>query len=79
MAEAALLQLAERHLGDPLDAQRHPRQVLAGVPSAAPAGHALLVLRLDHPLGPVAPRVPVERVVGQRLQLGEQLGAALDA
>ena len=77
VAEAPLLQLAERHLGDPLDADRHPRQVLAGVPAARRPRLAGLVGVL--PLGPVPPRVVVDGVVGQRLQLGEQLGAELDA
>src|SRR4051812_50080044 len=48
VAEAALLELAERDLGDPFDADRHPREVLAGVPTAPPA----------RPAGPVAGLAP---------------------
>ena len=71
VAEAARLELAERHLHDPFDPDRHPRQVLAGVPAAAPARHP--AIRVGLHLGPVAPRVTVERVVGERLELVEEL------
>ena len=73
VAEPPLLQLPERHLGHPLDADRHPGQVLAGVPPARRPRLACLVGVL--PLGPVAPWVVVHGVVGERLQLGEQLAA----
>ena len=76
VAEATRLELTERHLDDPLDADRHPRQVLAGVPAAPTARHPAIRVRLH--LGPVPPRVTVERVVGERLELVEELGAERD-
>ena len=41
VAEAVALQVVVLHLADALDAQRLPRQVLAGAPAAGRAGHAL--------------------------------------
>ena len=73
VAEAAALELAERDLDDALDAERHERQVLVDVPAAESARHALLAVGLH--LGPVLPRMVVERVRGERRQLGEQLAA----
>ena len=40
MAEAIALQVVVLHLAHALDAQRLPRQILAGAPAALPAGHA---------------------------------------
>ena len=75
MTEPAVLQLTEGDLGDSLDPDRHPRQILAGVPSALRARQPACGMSLR--LGPVAPRVPVERVRQQGRQLVQQLSATL--
>ena len=70
MAEAIALQVVVLHLADALDAQRLPRQILAGAPAALRAGHAV---DLGRRLGPLAPRMALERVHAQRRQLLGQL------
>src|SRR5688572_20979801 len=52
--EPVALQMVVLHLADALDAERLPRQILAGAPAAVPARHPLSgSLRL----GPLTPRV----------------------
>ena len=64
VAEPVALQVLVRDLGDQLDAQRLPRQVLARVPPALPRrACAARSPGLGVGLGPLAPRVVVERVV----------------
>ncbi len=75
MTEPALLELPEGDLGHPLDHQRHPAEVLPGVPPATTAGHALPRLG-RRPLGPLPPRVAFEGVVGEGFELGKKLRPA---
>src|SRR5437762_10902305 len=51
-------------LADALDAQRLPRQILAGAPAALTAGHARRLAAVH--LRPVAPRVLLQCAVAQR-------------
>src|SRR5207344_3380799 len=67
VAEALALQVIVFHLAHALDAQRLPRQVLARAPAALPAGHALRAALGG--LGPLAPRMSLERVLAHRLEL----------
>src|SRR6185369_6266083 len=69
--EAVALQVIVFHLAHALDAQRLPRQVLARAPPALPAGHALRSALGG--LRPPAPRMPLERVLAQRLELLREL------
>src|SRR5439155_11216136 len=66
MAKTRALQVVVFHFAHALDAQRFPRQVLAGAPAALPARHARLG---SARLGPVAPGMLRERVFSQRLEL----------
>src|SRR5688500_18168146 len=67
--EPIALQVVVLHFADPLDAERLPRQILAGAPAALPARHPLSgSLRL----GPLAPRMRLQRVLPQRLQLFDE-------
>ena len=75
MTEPAVLQLAERHLGDPLDPQRNPAEILACIPSTAGAGETRV--GVGHRVRPVGPRMTNERAVGQRLQFVQQLTSEL--
>src|SRR5207253_10027567 len=73
VAEAAVHDPLVGDLAHPLDPEWLPRHVLRGVPSVRPAGHALPTLgRLAHGVGPGAPRMTLERVLPQRLDLTEQ-------
>src|SRR5205085_3435196 len=74
VAEPSAEQTLVLHFADALDAERLPRHVLVRVPAVQAAGQPLPARRrLVDRLGPVAPRVPVERVLAQRLHLLEQL------
>jgi hypothetical protein len=65
--ETRALHVVERHLAHALGPQRLPAQVLAAIPAAGRAGNALSFrIRLFLRLGPVLPRVSVERVLAQR-------------
>src|SRR5207248_11443161 len=65
VAETTIDEALVGDLGDELDAQRLPRQVLLRVPPRRPARHARRVgLALgSHEVGPVLPRMVVERMV----------------
>ncbi len=67
--EAVTLEVLVRDLGDPLDAERHPRHVLLGVPAVPGTRHP--GLRLLAP--PLPPGVAVERVLLERRELGGEL------
>jgi hypothetical protein len=73
VAEAVALEVVVADLGDPLDAQRLPRQVLLGVPAGGTAGLALALLTARLRLRPALPGVAVEGVRPVRLDLGGQL------
>src|SRR4051812_14989579 len=65
--QPAALQLVVLDLHDQLRAQRHPGQVLAGVPAAGRARHPALAVGCAVPslglrVGPVLPRVAVQRL-----------------
>src|SRR5207247_4627979 len=69
VAEARALQMVVADLAHELEPDRFPRQILAAIPPAGRAGHALLAIL---PLGPFAPGMTVARAISQRLQqLGE--------
>src|SRR5690349_2251840 len=70
VAEPIALEVVARHLGDPLEAERLPRQVLAPVPARRRAGEPLTgFLGRLRPLCPLAPWVTLERVLPQRREL----------
>src|SRR5581483_4997776 len=71
VAEAIALHVVVLHLGDALDAQRFPRQVLARAPSTLPARHALTAMCVE--LRPLFPRMIVERMRAERLELLREL------
>src|SRR5262249_28910512 len=76
VAEARALHVVVGDLADPLGAQRFPAQILAAVPAAAGARHALpRAGRLRLSVGPVAPGMTLERVRAQRRKLGDELFA----
>src|SRR5687767_11981145 len=68
VAEAAVLELAERHLSHPLGPDGDPGEVLAGVPPARRPGLTPRLLALL-PVRPVLPGMVDERVLGERGQL----------
>src|SRR5688572_27364698 len=74
VAEPRPLHVIEGDLAHPLDPDRHPAEILAAVPPARRARHALLDLVL--PAGPLAPRVAGLRPLAQRRQLVDQLAPA---
>src|SRR5262249_54158660 len=72
--EARALHVIVGDLADALGPKRLPAQILAAIPPAGGAGQPLtggtgFFLRF----GPVAPRMPVERGLSERLQLVDQL------
>src|SRR5712671_1176288 len=72
VAEAVALQVIVSDLADARGAERLPAQVLAAVPAAGGARHALVAfLRAS----PVAPGMVLERVLAQRRELLHQLAA----
>src|SRR5687768_11567923 len=77
MAEAVALHVVVLHFADSLDAQRLPREVLAGTPPAVPTWHALpgwgSGRRSFTEVGPLAPWVRIQRVLAKRLQFLHQL------
>src|SRR5206468_5638003 len=73
MTKPAPLHVIVLHLAHALDAQRLPRQILAGAPAALAAGHAGHLAAVDR--GPVTPRVFVQRPFAQRRELLGQLPA----
>ncbi len=74
VTEAPALHVVVRHLGDALDPEWLPAQVLVGVPAARPAR---LLRRLVHVVGPISPRVAFEGVLAKGLELGGELDAPL--
>src|SRR3954468_16048521 len=66
VTEAIALQVVVLHLAYALDAQRFPREILAGAPAAVRAGHAR---SFGCGSRPIAPWMILERVLPQRLQL----------
>src|SRR5436190_17376231 len=66
VTESRALHVVVRHFADALDAQRLPAEILAAVPAARPARHPL---PLTYRLRPIAPRMFIERILSQRLEL----------
>src|SRR5262249_22011075 len=73
--ESRALHVLVRDLADQVRPDRHPRQVLLGVPAAEGAGHAAVHVRLGP--RPLRPRVAAEVRHLVRLQLLHQLLASL--
>src|SRR3954453_14903385 len=69
VTEPRALHVVVRDLHHALRPQRLPAQVLAAIPAAARAGHALIRLRFR----PVAPRMIAQRIDAQRRELFDQL------
>src|SRR5512145_1431363 len=67
--EPVALQMVVLHLADALDAERLPRQILAGAPAAVATRHTLSA---SFRLGPFAPWMCLQRVRPQRLQLFDE-------
>ena len=77
VAEAVALEVVVGDLGDSFHAKRLPRQVLAPIPARRRAGQPLPGgLRGLGPLGPFAPRMPVQGLA-ERLQLLREGFAAI--
>src|SRR5450759_2056654 len=75
--EPVALEVIVGDLGDPLHAQRLPREVLAAIPARRCPRHPSPIGGLGQLGGrPVAPRVAIERAVAQRRQLVHELAAA---
>src|SRR6266851_5312362 len=75
MPEAIALEMVVLHFGNPLDAQRLPRHVLAGAPAALRSRHAAR-LRLGPPPPPPRPFAPgmvLQRVLPQWRQFLHEL------
>src|SRR5687768_11975906 len=70
VAKPIALHVVVFHFAHALDAQRLPREVLAGAPSALAARHAR---RLSLHFRPLPPRVTLERVFTKGRQLAGQL------
>ena len=70
MPEAIALHVVVLHFADSLGAQRLPREILACAPTTLPTGHALAH---RFRAGPFAPRMIVQGVLAQRLELLHQL------
>src|SRR5215218_7141792 len=76
VTEAVSLQMLVRDLGDEVEAQRLPGEVLARVPPALRAGPTLSRrLGFGIGFGPRAPGVVLERPLAVRFEVGEELGA----
>src|SRR3989304_10439211 len=76
MPEAAALEVIECALAHQFGSQRLPGEVLAAVPAAGRTGHSTtLLLRL--PFLPIAPRVPLERVVPGWIEQSDELSPTL--
>ena len=73
VTKAVALQVIVFDFAHPLDAQRFPRQVLAGGPAALRARHARACVRFL--ALPIAPRMILHRVLAQRLELLRELPA----
>src|SRR5262245_2673145 len=74
MAEPVTLHVVVSHLAHAFEADRLPGEILSGAPTALSARHP--GLRLIVHLCPVFPRVGIERVLAERLELLRQLAPA---
>ena len=73
MAETVALEMVVLDLHDSFDPERLPGEVLARTPAALGSGHAVDLVRLG--LRPFLPRVTLEGILPERLELGRELPA----
>ena len=74
MPEAIALQVVVFHFADAFDAQRLPRQIFSGAPTALAPGHPCGLSAAG--VGPIAPRMMIESVLAERFKLDSQIPPA---